>query len=197
MSELKGKQGERFLRNMVKKENRIYCKFCGTKLKKDRFGLICPKDWTHNNEESCKRKKDNSQQIQNSKDGLHPISDTLTIQRTGEIGVEGIKFGEDKTADTNNWTLDKQALTPKRIIGILNKGEVVFREEDVKLFVNKIKDLKVKWESRELENNKEFIKEKNKDKEFWNGVDVCSELIIRDLNKLLELAGKGFSEGKE
>ena len=30
---------------------RIYCKYCGYKLKKDQFGLKCPKDWTHDNEE--------------------------------------------------------------------------------------------------------------------------------------------------
>lgn len=30
---------------------RIYCRFCGAKLKKDRFGLICPEDWTHDNDE--------------------------------------------------------------------------------------------------------------------------------------------------
>ena len=32
-------------------EKRIYCKYCGAKLKKDLYGLVCPKTWTHNNDE--------------------------------------------------------------------------------------------------------------------------------------------------
>ena len=30
---------------------RIYCKYCGAKLKKDFCGLICPEDYTHENNE--------------------------------------------------------------------------------------------------------------------------------------------------
>jgi hypothetical protein len=44
-------------------------------------------------------KRNHSQEIQTSKEDKLPISDTSTIQRTGEISVEGMKFGEDKTPD--------------------------------------------------------------------------------------------------
>jgi len=37
------------MKKKEKKQDRIYCKYCGHKLKKDQFGLLCPNNWTHDN----------------------------------------------------------------------------------------------------------------------------------------------------
>lgn len=40
-------------------EKRIYCKYCGAKLKTDCCGLICPQNYTHeNNEEEDTKPKE-------------------------------------------------------------------------------------------------------------------------------------------
>jgi hypothetical protein len=144
MSELKGKQGERFLKNMINKE----------------------------------KKKNNSQQTKTQtclKSGVGSFCEVEQERTTSNfLKDKRIPIGEDKTADTNNWTLDKQ-------IEELKWEDYIYERyislDNIKLFLNKLKE--------EIDNAQE---------DYANLDWVSKEQVIDLINKR---AGKGFSEGKE
>jgi hypothetical protein len=130
-----------------------------------------------------------SRQKQTSTDGSHPISDTSTIQENlvsknrKAIGVKGIKFGGDKTADTflqcgYEWWCEKKDCRKCPRKKTYNNLNLTMAEICV------IEDFAVcdlDW----------FVKEKNKEE-----VAMMQELMFNVMHKIFKQERKGDFELK-